>query len=149
MATIKQLVGTRTALTVTGLATLASATYVASNVLDCATNDPLDVLVELTITPGAVTGNKQAVLFAVASLDNTNFQTGPTSGTTTTDEPVLTLIGVLPLNTNTTAQTKIFSVAAAYGGALPPYLKFVVKNDSGAAFTAGTIYTSEVSATVA
>lgn len=147
MATIKLLVGTRTSLTVTGLSTLASATYVASNVLDSSTNDPLDVMVELAVTPGTVSGNKQAVLFAIGSLDNTNFQTGPTSGTTTTDEPVLTYIGTLPLNTNSTAQAKLFSVASAYGGVLPPYLKFVVKNDSGAAFTAGTIYTSEVSAT--
>ncbi|HEV2612535.1 MAG TPA: hypothetical protein VGU61_19895 [Noviherbaspirillum sp.] len=148
MATVKQEVGTRTALTATGLSTLASATYVASNVLDVSANDPLDVIVELAITPGTVAGNKQAVLFAQASLDNTNFQTGPASGTTTTDEAVLTLIGTLPLPTNATLQRKAFSVAAAFGGVLPPYLKFVVKNDSGAAFTTGTIHTAEVSGTV-
>lgn len=148
MAIIKQVVGTRTALTVTGLATLASATYVASDTLDVSANDPLDVAVELTITPGTVAGNKQAVLFAQASLDNINFQTGPASGTTTTDEPVLTRVGVLPLPTAAVAQRKVFSLAASYGGVLPPYVKLVVKNDSGAAFTAGTVFTSEVSGTV-
>lgn len=148
MATVKQIVGTRTALNVTGLATLASATYVASDVLDVSANDPLDVLIELAITPGTVAGNKQAVVFAQASLDNTNFQTGPTSGTTTTDESVLTLVGILPLPTNSTTQRKVFSVAAAFGGVVPPYTKLIVKNDSGAAFTAGSINTAEVSGTV-
>lgn len=149
MATVKQVCGTRTSLTVTGLSTLASATYVASNEIDNTTNQPVDLLVELAVTPGTVSGNKQAVLFAIASLDGTNYQTGPTSGTTTTDEPDLTYIGILPLNTNSTAQRKIFSIAAAFGGKLPPKMKLVVKNDSGAAFSAGTIYTSEVSLTIA
>lgn len=133
MANIKQVVGARNAVTIT-LNSLASATYVSSSAIDLTTPDPLDVIVELAVTPGTVSGNKQALLFAQASLDNTNYQTGPGSGTTTTDEPNLTLVGVLPLNTNATLQRKFFSVAAAYGGALPPYLKFVVKNDSGAAF---------------
>jgi hypothetical protein len=144
MATVKQVVGTRTALTNSGLATLASAAYATSAVKDNTTNQPLDVLVELSITPGTVAGNKQAVLFALASLDNSNFQTGANS----TDEADMTLIGVLPLNSNTTAQTKMFSTAMAYGGALPPFVKYVVKNDSGATFSAGTINTAEVSATV-
>jgi hypothetical protein len=149
MSVVKQVVGTRTSLTVTGLSTLASATYVQSNDYDCTTNQPLDLLVELAITPGTVSGNKQAVLFATASLDGTNYSTGPTSGTTTTDEPDLFFIGSLPLNTASTAQRRIFSVAAVFGGMLPAHLKFVVKNDSGAAFTAGTVFTSEISATVA
>lgn len=149
MATIKSIVGTRTSITVTGLSSLASATYVTSNQLDNTTNQPVDMLVELAATPGTVSGNKQAILFAIASLDGTNYQTGPTSGTTTTDEPDLTYIGTLPLNTNTTLQRKTFSVASAFGGVLPPFLKFVVKNDSGAAFTTGTVFASEVSATVA
>lgn len=139
--TYKQIVGTAASVTVTGLSTLASGSYATSAVVNNSTNDPLDLLVELAITPGTVSGNKQAVLFALASLDNTNFQTGANS----TDEPVMTIIGVLPLASNTTAQRKQFSVACAYGGVLPPYIKFVVKNDSGAAFTAGTLSSAEVS----
>lgn len=145
MATVKQVVGTRTALTVTGLSTLTNGSYATSNAKDNTTNQPLDVLVELSVTPGTVAGNKQALLFAIASLDNSNYQTGANS----TDEADMTFIGSLPLNSSSTAQMKVFSTALAYGGSLPPYVKYVVKNDSGAAFTAGTINTAEVSATVA
>jgi hypothetical protein len=144
MATVKQVVGAKAALNVTGLSTLASATYVTSDVKNNTTNQPCDLMVELSITPGTVAGNKQAVLFALGSLDNSVFQTGANS----TDEGDMTYIGTLPLASATTAQTKLFSVAAAFGGALPPYNKFVVKNDSGAAFTAGTLNVSEVSLTV-
>lgn len=141
MSTFKQVVGTPNAITVTGLATLASATYATSNATNNTTNQPLDLLVELAVTPGTVAGNKQAVLFALGSLDGTNYQTGANA----TDEADMTLIGVLPLNSNATAQRRAFSVASAFGGVLPPYTKFVVKNDSGAAFTAGTLTVAEVS----
>lgn len=149
MATVKQVVGTKTALTVTGLATLASGTYVTSAVYNNTTNQPLDVMVEAAITPGTTTGNKQAVIFAQASYDNSVFQSGPGSGTTTTDESDLTLVGVVPLNTAAGAQVKSFSTALAYGGVLPPYVRYVVKNDSGVAFTNGALNTAEISATVA
>lgn len=148
MATIKQTVSAKAALTVTGLSTLASATYAVSAVKDNTTNQPVDLLLELSVTPGTVASNKQAVVFAKSSLDNTTFSTGPESGTTTTDEPDLTFIGVLPLNTNAVAQVKHFSVASQFGGVLPPYLKFVIKNESGAAFTAGSLNVSEVVPTV-
>lgn len=149
MAVVKQAVGARTAVTVTGLATLANVTYAVSAVVNNTTNQPLDLLVELAVTAGAVAGNKQALLFAKASLDNTNYTSGPETGTTVTDEPDLVLIGILPCLTASGAQRGIYSVAEAFGGVLPPYLKFVVKNDSGAAFTAGTLSISEVSSTVA
>lgn len=149
MATVKQVAGTLTSLTVTGFSTLASATYVASAVKDNTTNQPLDVMVEVTAaTTNTPTGNKQLVVFAQGSYDNTNFQTGPTSGTTVTDEPLLTYLGVLPLAVASTTERKSFSVAAAYGGVLPPYLKIVLKNDLGVALTSGTVATSEISATV-
>jgi hypothetical protein len=148
MSTIKQVVGSFSSVTVTGLSTLASATYVQSNEVDNTTNQPLDLFVMLEATPGTVSGNKQAVLFAQA-MDGTNYQTGPTSGTTTTDEPNLTYIGTLPLNTNTTQQRKFFSVANAFGGILPSKIKFVIKNDCGSAFTAAALKTAEISATVA
>jgi len=58
-------------------------------------------------------------------------------------------VGTLPLPSNSTQQRKFFSVANAFGGVLPAKLKFVVKNDSGASFTAGAIKTAEIGATVA
>jgi len=151
MATVKQVVGTRTALTTSALNSLASATFVSAGTITHNTNQPLDVLLEVTATPGTVSGNKQLVVFAKISLDGTNFTSGPESGTTTTDEPDLFFVGTVPLNTNSTAQTKTFSLAAAYGGVLPYASKIIVKNDSGAALNAsgGSVYYSEISATVA
>ena len=125
------------ALTISGLGTLAAGTYAASGAVDLSAVDPLDVLVDITVTPGTVSGNKQMLAFAKVSLDGTNYSSGPESGTTTTDEPNLYLLGALPLNSNATAQRGTFSVATALGY-VPPYLKIVVKNDSGAAFTAGS-----------
>jgi hypothetical protein len=133
MATISQTLGTRTAWTIT-LTSLANVTYVAATAVDMGATTPLDVIVEVEITPGTVSGNKQALVFVQESLDNSNFSTGPTSGTTVTDQPDLYLIGVLPLLTNSTLQRKAWSVAAALGFC-PRFIKLVVFNDSGAAFS--------------
>jgi hypothetical protein len=146
MATITAVVGTRTSLTTTALDSLANGTYVSAGTLNHTTNDPLDVLIEVKVTPGTVSGNKQVVVFAQKSLDGTNFESGPTSGTTTTDEPNLAFVGVVPCNSNSTAQTRVFSLAAAFGGTLPQQTKIIVKNDSGAALAASGhhVYYSEV-----
>jgi hypothetical protein len=144
MAIVKQPVGARTALTFAALPTLASAAYGTSSTKDNTANAPVDLLVELSITPGSVAGNKQAVLYGLASLDGTNFQTGANA----TDSIAMTLIGVLPLPSSAVKQTKHFGVAMAYGGVMPPFQQFVVLNDSGAAFTAGTIFISEINPTV-
>jgi hypothetical protein len=149
MATAKQIISAPAALTVTGLSTLAAATYVTSAQYSNV-NQQSDLLAELAITPGTTAGNQQAVLFAQASYDGgTTWQSGPGSGTTATDEPNLTQLGTLSLKTAAGAQDRTFSVAAAFGGILPPMVRFVVKNDSGVAFTAGTLRTMEVSYTVA
>jgi hypothetical protein len=100
---------------------------------------PLDVTLELAVTPGTVSGNKQALLFIQASEDNTNFSTGPVSGTTVTDQLDLYLVGVLPLNTNTTLQRKIFSIVSTLGW-LPGAINVVVFNDSGASFSTGVVF---------
>ena len=146
MAVITSIVGIRTALTTTALDSLASATYVSAGTINHSTNDPLDVLVEVKATPGTVAGNKQLVVFAQGSLDGTNFESGPVSGTTTTDEPNLTFVGTVPCNTNATAQTGIFSLAAAFQGTLPLQTKIIIKNDTGAALaaTGHSVYYSEV-----
>ena len=151
MATVKQVVGSRTLLTTSALNSLASATFVSAGTITHNTNQPLDVLVEVTATPGTVSGNKQLVVYAKASLDGSNQTTGPETGTAVTDEPNLYYVGTLPLNTNSTTQTKVFSLAAAYGGLLPYASEIVVRNDSGAALNAsgGSVYYSEISATVA
>lgn len=150
MSTVKQVVGTRTALTSTNLGTLASATYCVSAVKDNTANQPLDVMVEVTVaTTNTPAGNLQVVVFCQASYDNSAFQTGPTSGTTTTEEPELQFLGTVPVPVVTTTERKSFSVAAAYGGVLPPYFQVVCKNDLGVALTTGTIATAEISVTIA
>lgn len=152
MATVKQIVGTRTSLAFTGsaLSTLASATYVQNTTsYDCTTNQPLDVIVELDVaTTNTPAGNKQVVVFLRESLDGTNFRSGPTSGTTTTREPNLRFLGIIPVTTASTTEIGTFSVAQALG--YVPYKFFiVVKNDLGVALTSGTAFTSEISSTVA
>jgi len=137
MAVIKSEVQSAVALstTATSLSTLASGTYLVSTNISHVTNDPLDVLIDVQInTTNTPTGNKQLVVFAQASLDGTNFTSGPTSGTTTTDEPDLYFVGTVPVNQAGTHR-KIFSLAAAYSGTLPHTSKLVFKNDMGVAIT--------------
>ena len=74
MATISLPVGSRTALTTTAMNSLASATYVSCGVIDLSAIDPVGVLVEVKVTPGTVSGNKQLVVFAKGSLNNTDFK---------------------------------------------------------------------------
>lgn len=151
MATGKLHAGTKTSLTVTGLSTLASATYVASSSYDNSTNDPVDLVVEVSVaTTNTPAGNKQLLVFAQASFDaGTTWQSGPTSGTTTTDEPDLTFLGSVPMNTASVTHTKSFSVGAAYSGALPPMVRLVLRNDLGVALTGGSVSTVEYRYTVA
>lgn len=151
MSTVTQIVGSRTSLTTTALNSLGSATYVNAGTLTFATNDPLDCLLEVTVTPGTVSSNKQVVVFLQKSLDGTNFETGPTSGTTTTDEPNLTFVGVVPCNTNSTAQTRVFALGPICGGVLPYAAKVIVKNETGAslASSGNSVYYSEITGNVA
>lgn len=116
------------------LNSLASATYVVLGTITHATNDPLGCKIELTVTPGSVTGARQVKLFCQGSLDGSTFETGPTSGTTVTDEPNLRYIGSLPLFTSSTQQRGVFDLSAAYpSGALPYASKIIAFNDTGAA----------------
>src|SRR5690349_24606011 len=98
MTTFTQAQGARSS-DLLSMGTLASATYAVTSAIDLGATVPLDVTVEVEATPGTTpSGNKQLVVFAQLSLDNTNFGSGPTSGTTTTNEPDLHWIGTLPCN---------------------------------------------------
>lgn len=146
MAVITQVTGSRISLTTTAINSLANGAYVSCGTINHGTNNPLDVLIEVSATPGTVSGNKQLLVFAKGSLDGTNFESGPESGTTTTDEPNLTFIGTVPLGTNATAQAGLFSLASAFGGVLSKQTKIIVRNDSGAALAASghAVYYSEI-----
>ena len=152
MATVKQIVGTRTSLPFTGttLSALASATYVQNTTAyDCTTNQPMDVIVEVDVaTTNTPSGNKQVVVFLQESLDGSNYRSGPTSGTTTTREGNLKLLGTMPLTTASTTEIATFSVAGALSY-VPDKFFIVIKNDLGVALTSCTAWTSEISNTVA
>jgi hypothetical protein len=132
--------GSRSA-AVLALGTLASGTYVCSSAIDLGAAIPVDVTFEIEAnangTPG---GNKQLVLFAKFSLDNTNWGSGPESGTTTTEEGDLHFVGSMP-TVDTNDHRKFFSLA---GLPVARYLKLVVKNDLGVALTSGNVYRADV-----
>jgi hypothetical protein len=136
MADFGRVVGSANSITIT-IDSLASATFIASSAVDFTsiTPDPDDVGLKVAITPGTVSGNKQARIYLKVSLDGgSDYTTGPESGTTLTDEPNLKFIGVLPLNTNSTLQRGAWPVKATLGF-IPTHAKLVILNDSGAAFS--------------
>jgi hypothetical protein len=148
MSVIKQPVGARTALAATGLSTLAAATYAVSAAYDCTVNQPTEVIVEVQVyTSGSPTGNRQAMVFIQESLDGTNYRSGPTSGTTVTDETDLRALGAVPMNTANVTHIGFFPVMLTLGF-VPAKFRIVVKNDCGTGFGAAAIFTSEISATV-
>jgi hypothetical protein len=140
MATHTLAQGTRSS-TVLNLGTLATGTYVTSSAIDLGATIPIDVTFEVVCDPnGSPTGNKQLVLFVKFSLDNTNYGSGPESGTTTTEEADLHLLGVCPTN-DTNSHSKFFSLA---GLPIARYLKIVAKNDMGVALTSGNVYRADI-----
>ena len=144
MPTIKSEVQPASTLTVSGLSSLASATYVEGPTINHATNDPLDVQVMVSCTTtNTPTGNKQVVVFAKASIDGTTFGSGPTGSTSTTNEADMHYVGSVPMN-DSDPHRKMFSLAAAYGGVLPAASKLVFKNDCGVALTAAEVKIAEV-----
>lgn len=138
MAVAKLVYGSRTTLTTSALNSLASANYVSAGTITflASSKVPLTSKLEVNVTPGSVSSNKQVVVFGRASVNNTDFTTGPVTGTNTTDEPNLIFIGTVPCNTSSQLQRGQFDLAQVFGGALPPYLEIVVKNETGAALAA-------------
>jgi hypothetical protein len=126
---------------VLALGSLASATYVCSSAIDLGAAIPVDVTFEMECNPnGSPSGNKQLVLFAKFSLDNTNFGSGPESGTTATEEGDLHFVGAMS-TVDTNDHRKFFSLA---GLPIARYLKLVVKNDMGVALTSGNVYRADI-----
>lgn len=147
MATITWAQAARSS-TLLSLSTLASGTYICSSAIDLGATIPLDVTVELqaVTTATAPSGNKQVVIFAKFSLDNTNYGSGPESGTTTTDEPNLHWLGTLPTVSASTTYRKMFQLR---GLPVARYMKLVVKNDLGTALASGEVYKADITASSA
>src|SRR5690242_9760435 len=140
MPAFTQAQGVRSA-PVLSLSSLGSLAYTASPAIDLGAAIPLDVTFEVECVPGATTsGNKQLILFAKFSLDNTNFGSGPESGTSTTNEIDLHWIGTLPCN-DSGGHRKFFNLQ---GLPVARYLKLVVKNETGVVLASGNVYRADI-----
>ena len=138
--------GTRTS--VGTLGTLANNTYLNVGTITFNTNTNMGCKLEVYATPGTVSGSApQLLIFAQQSLDGTNYETGPVSSTSNTDQQNLTYLGSLPLNSNSTLQRRVIDLAASFGGSLPYSANIIVQNVSGAALASGSVYYSEVQVT--
>lgn len=131
----------------------------ASTAIDNSTNLDLDALVIATITyPNSAPANDKSIyMYAYGSYDGTAYPEGITgsdaaytiqgaAGALTT---ALRLIGVIPAVQNVAATYGPFAVAPAFGGILPPKWGLVMLNYSGQTLSAGTVFYTRVSATVA
>lgn len=124
---------------VLNLGTLASGTYIGTGSMDLGANIKHDHIVEVEFDPnGTPTGNRMMMVFAKLSADNTNWSSGPNSGTTVTEEPDLHPIGTVPGN-DTNTHRKQFSLRVA-GIPIIRYVEIVVKSDLGVALTSGNIF---------
>ncbi len=123
------------------LGTLAASTYITSSAIDLGAAIPLDVTIEVECDPnGTPSGNKQLLVFAKFSLDNTNWTSGPESGTTATEEADLHFVGSVPTN-DTNTHRRLFSLR---GLPIARYAKIVCKNDLGVALTSGAVYRASI-----
>jgi hypothetical protein len=151
MATTTPLLGTATALTyIAGDQTLASTGYAVSSAVDTLTlgsggiaADDAVVTMSIGIAATAV-ANDVLKIFAVSSINGTTFSDAPADGSTdATHDPNMQLVDTLivPSAAAQTLVSPLVGLAALFNGVLPPYLKIVVFNGSGAALTslAGTI----------
>ena len=115
------------------LNSLASAGYVTGNEVDNTTNLYLDYLAEFVIADVTEAGNKQIVIFAISSLDGTNYSDAPS---TTKPQANASFVGTISLDGTGAYRSKAMSVAAAFGGILPPKFKLVAYNDAGVSLAA-------------
>jgi hypothetical protein len=147
MADRKLAYATAASMTIT-LTSLGSAAYRESTAVDNTTNLYLDAFVGGRVQIGAVTADGQIEFYAYGSWDGTLYTAGLTGsdaaitwGTTGgvdsyNDLVPLGSVAVDTTDDNDDVKFGPFSVAAAFGGRLPPKWGVVVKNSTGIAFHA-------------
>src|SRR6185437_15375226 len=129
---VKTAYGTATAFSgASGLnSAAAAAAYVNLGTIDNTTALLVDYLVEVQVTPSATpTGNQQIVVFATDSVDGTNFSDSSTDAN-------MALLGTIQMSAASAYRSKAMSVAAAFGGNLPPKMQVIAKIDDGVALAA-------------
>lgn len=120
--------GTATAFgSASALNSLATATPTSIGTIDNTTALADDYLVEVTIANIAESGNKQAIIYARSSVDGTNYSEA-------SSRKNLKRIGLVDLTVGGTTISAACSVAAAFGGSMPPKVDIYVENDAGVAF---------------
>lgn len=143
----KLVYGSAVTMTVTNLHSLASSATAGwqSAVVDNTTNLYEDALVQVVLdfANTAPATSRAAFVYAYAGLETT--YTNPASGSegtisltdVTTTAQNLKLIGGVFYNTaDEVVESSLLSVAAAFGGILPPKWGLVIVNHSGAALAA-------------
>jgi len=137
MANIKEALGTSTAITITlnSLASSATAGREAT-AIDNSSNLFLDALVTAILKIGAGTpaNDKCAYVYAYGSEDGTNYTdnaTGSDAAITLRDPTCLRLVAVVPMPSASVTYKAVFSIAQAFGGALPRKWGIVIRNYCG------------------
>jgi hypothetical protein len=145
---IKQVRGSLQTMTVTNLHSLANSATAGwqSTVVDNTSTlyDDAQVKVVLDFANTAPGSSRCAYVFAYSGLES-GVYTNPASGSegtitlvdVTANPQNLALIGVVPYTTqDEVAESRVMSVASAFGGTLPDYWGIVIINHSGAALAA-------------
>jgi hypothetical protein len=145
---IKAQLGSVQTFTVTNLHSLASSATAGwqSAEVDNTSNEYLDALVQVVLdfANTAPANSRGAYVYAAGGLE-TGVLSNPASGSqgaitlldVTANAQNLRLIGFIPYATqDEVAESSPMSVAAAFGGILPPFWSIVIINHSGAALAA-------------
>jgi hypothetical protein len=150
-------------MTVTNLHSLASSPTAGwqGGAVDNTSDLALDALVQVVLdfANTAPANSKAAYIYAYGGIES-GVYSNPASGTegtitlvdVTANAQNLRLLGILPYTTqNEVAESSPMSVAAAFGGLLPPYWGVAIINHSGAALAASgnTVKYRRVTATTA
>lgn len=137
-------ISTGNAVAFSGLGTLADGSTVFSSAIDNTTNLDVDHLLSgsFTTASSGVSSTGVVTVALTASVDG-----GTTYATVLTS---CTLGQQVAANANGTAYAcPAISVAAAFGGQLPPLYKVAVYNGTGAALTAGSMFYCREGTTIA
>lgn len=131
MADLKSKYGTASSITIS-LNSLGSGALVLSTTeFDNSTDLFVDMLVEFTIADVTEGGNRQLLIYAVSSVDGTNYSEGVAA-----NRQQMAYVGAVSLNGTGPHRSRAFSVAAAFGGVLPPKYKIAAYNDVGVSLSA-------------